>query len=85
MSAAADGLGAAVQAAADAMRAAIGAGQVVVPVSLNTDVIGPLPAGAHYVAQAEVTRRTRTMAFVAAEVSGDGAPALSASGVFRLS
>lgn len=79
------GVGEAVLAATDAMRAALGAEQAVVLVSLNTDVVGHVPRGVRYLARAEVTRRTRTMAFVAAEVSGDGTPALSASGVFRLS
>lgn len=79
------GLGEAVLAATEAMRSALGTEQTVALVSLNTDVVGPLAHGAGYLARAEVTRRTRTMAFVAAEVSGDGAVALSASGVFRLS
>lgn len=79
------GLGEAVLAASEAMRAAIGTEQVAVLVSLNLDVVGPLPAGATFAAEAEVTRRTRTMAFVAAAVSGNGTAALSASGVFRLS
>ncbi len=54
------------------------------PLSVNCDFVGPGPVGADVVGRATITRRTRTVAFAAVELSADGKMMMSATGVYRL-
>lgn len=85
-------LGELVSRADAAMRAAIGAGIDPVPVTLAVDILdgGRATAGgdreppADLSATAEVTRRTRTLAFASVTVLAGTTPAVSVAGVYRL-
>lgn len=53
-------------------------------VSLQVDYLGPALLGAWVQGEAQVLRTTRTLIFLQGLATADGAPALRASGVFRI-
>jgi acyl-coenzyme A thioesterase PaaI-like protein len=54
-------------------------------VSLNTDLIGPAKLGDRIRGTATITRRTRTIVFIAGELTVEGKPILTATGIWKIS
>ncbi len=59
-------------------------GSPTAPLSVNCDFVGPGPAGAAVTGTAEVTRRTRTVLFVSAELRAGDKLMMTATGVYRI-
>ncbi len=59
-------------------------GAPTVPLSLNCDFVGPARAGAPVTGTAEITRRTRTVLFVSAELRAAEQLIMTATGVYRM-
>lgn len=55
-----------------------------VTISLTTDYLAPAPLGAWLQCRPEMVRATRSLVFAQGVFAADGAPALRASGVFRI-
>lgn len=53
-------------------------------VSLNADFLAPAPHGAWVEGRTEVLRSTRNLLFAQCVITADGAPAVRASGIFKI-
>ena len=53
-------------------------------ISLNCDLIGPARLGDRIRGTATITRRTRSIVFIAGELSIDGKPILTATGIWKI-
>jgi uncharacterized protein (TIGR00369 family) len=60
------------------------AGQPVATISLNCDVIAPVPEGTRVEGRATITRRTRSLVFVTGELHAGGRAVVSANGVCKV-
>lgn len=59
-------------------------GATTAPLSVNCDFVGPGRAGAAVTGTAEVTRRTRSVLFVTAELRAGDKLMMTATGVYRI-
>jgi acyl-coenzyme A thioesterase PaaI-like protein len=53
-------------------------------VSLNCDLIGPAKLGDRIRGTATITRRTRTIVFISCELTVEGKPILTATGIWKI-
>ena len=53
-------------------------------ISLNTDLIGPAKLGDRIRGTAAITRKTRSIVFISAELTVEGKPILTASGIWKI-
>jgi acyl-coenzyme A thioesterase PaaI-like protein len=53
-------------------------------ISLNTDLIGPAKLGDRIRGTATITRKTRSIVFISAELTVEGKPILTATGLWKI-
>ncbi|MBL9098061.1 MAG: PaaI family thioesterase [Alphaproteobacteria bacterium] len=59
-------------------------GQTAMTISLNCDLIGPARLGDRIRGSATITRKTRSIVFISSELTVDGKPILTATGLWKI-